>query len=116
MTLKFKTGQIKQVPVELIFWITALALLAIAEPRDHTQVNHFSFCPLANLGLSWCPGCGLGRSITQFFHGNLKESIHQHWLGIPAVLIISYRIVTLGRDMLKKKKEFEIKDKENNYV
>lgn len=116
MTLKFKTSPIKQVPVELIFWIIALTLLAVAEPQDHKQVNHFSLCPLANLGLNWCPGCGLGRAITQFFHGNLTESIRQHWFGIPAVLIIGYRIVILGSAQLKKIKEFKIKDKEDNYV
>ena len=100
MTLKFKTVKmnwLSRTPLELIFWVTAILLLGIAKPIEHHQGYHFTFCPLANMGLSWCPGCGLGRSITQLFHGNVKESFHFHWLGIPAVLIIGYRIVTLGR-------------------
>ncbi|WP_090557450.1 DUF2752 domain-containing protein [Pedobacter hartonius] len=107
MTLKFKTGKVKsfmRIPLELVFWIAAFWFMAIAKPADHHEELHFTFCPLANLGMSWCPGCGLGRAITHFFHGNIRESIHYHWLGIPAVLIISYRIVTLGRYEWKKLK------------
>ncbi len=101
MTLKYKTIRWKSIPLELIFWISALILLAAASPQDHHHLKHFTFCPLANMGISWCPGCGLGRSITQFFHGNLEESFHQHWLGVPAVLIIGYRIVSLSRVPIK---------------
>lgn len=100
MNLKFKTGKMNRlgpIPLELILWMVALTLLAAAKPVDHRQEYHFTFCPLANLGWSWCPGCGLGRSITQLFHGNIKESLHFHWLGIPAVLIIGFRIVTLSQ-------------------
>lgn len=100
MTLKFKTGKRKwlvRIPLELICWIAAFVFLGVAKPAVYHEGLHFTFCPLANLGMSWCPGCGLGRSITHFFHGNIRESIQYHWLGIPAVLIISYRIVILGR-------------------
>ncbi|RAJ34278.1 uncharacterized protein DUF2752 [Pedobacter cryoconitis] len=105
MTLKFKTvmlNSLGRLPLELVFWVTGIVLLAIAEPQGHNQVHHFTFCPLANLGLDWCPGCGMGRSITQLFHGNLEESFHQHWLGIPAVVIIGLRIITLGQYEWKK--------------
>lgn len=101
MTLKYKTIRRKSIPVELVFWISALILLATASPPDQHHLKHFSLCPLANIGISWCPGCGLGRSITQLFHGNLEESFHQHWLGVPAVLIIGYRIVSLSRIQIK---------------
>jgi hypothetical protein len=67
----------------------------MAKPALHPEDIHFTFCPLASAGLHWCPGCGLGRAITLIFHGSLRESLKYHWLGIPAVLIISYRIVTL---------------------
>jgi hypothetical protein len=100
MNLKFKTKRMKwlsRVPLELILWIVALTLLGSAAPVDHNYGHHFTFCPLANLGIQWCPGCGLGRSITHVLHGNVSESLRYHWLGIPAVLIIGYRIVTLSR-------------------
>ncbi|ASU32319.1 hypothetical protein MuYL_0416 [Mucilaginibacter xinganensis] len=49
------------------------------------------------MGVTWCPGCGLGHSISFLFHGDIKNSLHAHWLGIPAVGVILYRIVVLAR-------------------
>lgn len=95
---------LRQIPVELIIWTTALILLALDEPQKSHVQNHFTFCPLANLGVSWCPGCGLGRSITNLLHGNIKESIEQHWFGIPALLILLYRIWVLIRQRIGLKK------------
>lgn len=112
MTLKFKRGNPKwlmRFPLELIFWIAAMMFLSMAKPAAHPEAVHFTFCPLANLGLSWCPGCGLGRAVTHVLHGNIRESFNYHWLGIPAVLIISYRIVTLAgyerNKLMNKRKE-----------
>lgn len=98
---------IKNIPVELCFWLVALMLLATANPHDH----HFTLCPLANLGLSWCPGCGLGRSITSIFHGEIQESFAQHWFGIPALILISYRILQLAKQLINKE-PFKLKLKE----
>jgi len=88
---------LKSIPLELIFWISALILLATAKSFDRFHAPHFTLCPLSNLGIRWCPGCGLGRSIIQLFHGDLKASLQSHWLGIPAVLIIGHRILMLVR-------------------
>lgn len=107
-------NRLSHIPVEMIFWIAALALLAAADPVHHQEGNHFTLCPLASMGLSWCPGCGLGRSVTQLFHGHVRESFQYHWLGIPAVLIIGYRIVVLGRVQLKR--DFNKINKEEDYV
>ncbi|TSD65067.1 DUF2752 domain-containing protein [Inquilinus sp. KBS0705] len=79
---------------ELIFWIVALTCLAFTNPVGK---SHFSLCPLKAMGISWCPGCGLGHAIAYLFHGDIKNSFHAHWLGIPATGIILYRIVTLLR-------------------
>jgi len=49
------------------------------------------------MGFTWCPGCGLGHSISFLFHGDIKSSFHAHWLGIPALIIIVYRIYVLAR-------------------
>ncbi|MBY0245007.1 MAG: DUF2752 domain-containing protein [Sphingobacteriaceae bacterium] len=81
----------KKIPFELLFWIIALVLLANINPKD----AHFSLCPLLNLGIDWCPGCGLGRSINHLFHANIYLSWQQHWFGIPALLIIFHRIFNL---------------------
>jgi len=77
---------------ELVFWIAALTALAIANPNGQA---HFSLCPLNLMGFTWCPGCGLGHAIIFLFHGQFVRSFHAHWLGIPAVLIILYRVYTI---------------------
>ena len=98
----------KSFPLELVFWIIALVLLAMANPHAH----HFSLCPLANLGIDWCPGCGLGRSISALFHGEIGNSLDFHWFGIPALLVIVFRIITLGV-LTVKRKEFIFNYKED---
>lgn len=98
---------IKSFPIELLFWVMALVLLATANPHEH----HFTLCPLANLGFDWCPGCGLGRSITALFHGDVNKSFAQHWLGIPALLLIAHRIYQLANQLFNK--EINLKYKED---
>ena len=49
------------------------------------------------MGFNWCPGCGLGHSIAFLLHGDIRNSWHAHWLGVPALVIIVYRIVELVR-------------------
>jgi hypothetical protein len=80
---------------ELAFWLSALIALALCNPSSQA---HFTICPLKLMGLTWCPGCGLGHSISWLFHGDLKNSLHAHWLGIPAVVIIVHRIYVLGKE------------------
>lgn len=77
---------------ELIFWATALIALFTINP---SQESHFSLCLFKNLGLQFCPGCGLGHSISYLLHGYLKASINAHPLGIIAFLIILNRIFQL---------------------
>jgi hypothetical protein len=83
-------------PLELLIWVLAFFLLAMATPGD----SHFTLCPLANLGWSWCPGCGLGRSIIHLLHGNFHQSFQQHWLAIPALAILISRTVQLSRQFI----------------
>ncbi|WP_436830833.1 DUF2752 domain-containing protein [Parapedobacter sp. DT-150] len=80
-------------PIELLCWTTALVLLYFSNPHSH----HFTLCPLENMGLDWCPGCGLGRSIALFMHGEIPASFRMHWLGIPAFGVIAHRIYALSR-------------------
>jgi len=77
---------------ELTFWVTALIALGVSHP---TQATHFTLCPLKLMGITWCPGCGLGHSIAFLLHGDLRNSFHAHWLGVPALIIILYRIFDL---------------------
>jgi len=79
--------------LEAFIWIAALITLAFSSPLD----TCYSLCPLDNLGISWCPGCGLGHSISWLFRGEILHSIHTHPLGIPALIIIIIRIISIFR-------------------
>lgn len=72
-------------------WVMAIILLAISNPAG----DHFSLCILKMSGFDFCPGCGLGHSIGWLFRLQFEKSIDTHLLGIPALLIIIYRIFQL---------------------
>jgi len=76
---------------EALIWIVALIFLAFSNPAVH----HYTLCPLDNLGISYCPGCGLGRSIGYFFRLDIESSFLAHPLGIPAVFLLVYRSVKI---------------------
>jgi hypothetical protein len=82
---------------ELIFWFSALVALGVSNP---SQATHFTLCPLKLMGISWCPGCGLGHAIAFLLQGDISNSFHSHWLGIPALIIILYRIFDLIRQRI----------------
>jgi hypothetical protein len=48
----------------------------------------------------------LGHSIAWLFHGNISNSWHAHWFGIPALGIILYRIYVLSVQRLSSAKRF----------
>ena len=77
--------------LEAIIWITAIVLLAIMEPT----CDHSSICPFNALGLGFCPGCGLGHSISFLFRGDLVSSFNAHPLGMFAVIILLYRSISI---------------------
>jgi hypothetical protein len=82
---------------ELIFWVSALVLLFTMVP----STEHFTLCPLANLGLSFCPGCGIGHSIHEAMWFDFSASFSSHPLGIFALIIILFRIIKLILKPLK---------------
>ena len=89
----------KLIGLESVIWISSLIYLAFFNDPFH---KHFTICPLSNAGFEYCPGCGLGNSISLFFNGYFVESFNAHFLGIPAVLIIIYRILSLIKFNRKK--------------
>ncbi len=83
--------RIRFFPIEALIWLAAIVALAMTGADE----THFTICPLALAKVNWCPGCGLGRSISYLLHGEITRSISMHPLGIFAVIILSYRIFTL---------------------
>ncbi|MBL0136687.1 MAG: DUF2752 domain-containing protein [Chitinophagaceae bacterium] len=77
---------------ELIGWCIALLCPFFIDPAIQ---DHFSFCLFHQLGITWCPGCGLGRSMAYLYQGELQLSWQTHWLAIPTLLILIARIVQL---------------------
>jgi len=77
---------------EASIWIAALLYLALIHIPGNT---HFTICPIKNLGFDFCPGCGLGNSVSYFFHGDFYRSFTAHPLGIFAVVVLLFRIVFL---------------------
>lgn len=92
-------NSLKLVGLEGFIWIAALFYLAFI---NNPFQSHFTICPLSNAGFEHCPGCGLGNSISLFFNGYFSESLHTHYLGIPALIIIIYRVFSLIKFNLKK--------------
>ncbi len=85
---------------ELIVWITALVSIGFMDLKNQS----FSFCIFKLYGFTWCPGCGLAHAIGYAMHGNLTASFHEHFFGIPALVIIVNRIITLFNTNLIKHK------------
>lgn len=81
-----------QFSLEAFIWILALLGLAVLGPWLDGKV---SFCIPSALGLDFCWGCGLGRSISRAFHGDLAGSWSAHPAGLVAIPVLVYRIVTL---------------------
>ena len=82
----------KVVGIEATIWLTAIIFLALLEPAEST---HFTLCPFSTMGIDFCPGCGLGRSVSYILHGDIVTSLMIHPLGIFALIILTTRVISL---------------------
>lgn len=72
--------------------MAALVVLALGNPNSDF---HFTiFWPYYVWGIK-SPGYGLGHSISYLLRGDAISAIETHILGIPAVVIILWRVITL---------------------
>ncbi|MDM7913679.1 MAG: DUF2752 domain-containing protein [Candidatus Eisenbacteria bacterium] len=89
------------VPLEAVVWAASLAFLFwIGFRLDLTNQAAArsaapDLCLAHRLGIPFCPGCGLGRSIALALHGRLIDSFLAHPLGLPALAILLRRIAHL---------------------
>jgi len=89
MTLK---TLISRIPREAWIWSLALVGLAVLGP---SLEGHLTFCIPSWLGLDFCWGCGLGRSIGHAFHGDLAASWQAHPLGLVTIGVLIGRVIQL---------------------
>ncbi len=69
-----------------------LILLALMDPA---AANGPSLCLFDQLGFFFCPGDGLGHSISYTFRGDLVNAMQSNILGPFAIFILSGRIMYL---------------------
>ena len=91
-------GLFRYVDREAAIWVAALVVLALGNPNSDF---HFTiFWPYYVWGIK-SPGFGLGHSISYIFRGDVLSAMETHILGIPAVAIISWRVITLEVRLFK---------------
>lgn len=74
---------------EPALWTGVLLALYLLNPQTNVQ----SFCIFKRIGFVNCLGCGLGHAIHHALQLHFRESIQSHWLGIPVVLILVFKIL-----------------------
>jgi len=85
----FRTPQLHR---EALMWGCALVWLGLFANLEQPG---WSLCPLHALGLDFCPGCGLGRSIGLALRGQFAASWARHPLGLFALAVLVSRIFSL---------------------
>lgn len=77
---------------EVLAFSTGLLLLALMDPEAS---NGFSLCLFDLIGIPFCPGDGLGHSVSYFFRGQINNALEANLLGPFAIFIIGGRIAHL---------------------
>jgi len=84
----------RHIPREAAIWMVGLTAMAAADP---TAPSLIALCLFDALGMSFCPGCGLGHAIAWLARGDIVASFQAHPLGLPVAGFLLYRIVHLIR-------------------
>jgi Protein of unknown function (DUF2752) len=90
--------------IELIFLSIALVVLYFLPVHNEPQV---SLCFFKFVGLTKCWGCGIGHSIHYALHFQIQESWNHHFMGIPACIILIYRMVQQILNNIYQTKKYE---------
>lgn len=69
-------------------WSLVLVVLYFLDTSSSQSLCIFKF-----MGFDSCPGCGLGHAIHDVLHWNLRQSIQEHILGIPATISIVLQLL-----------------------
>ena len=93
--MKELSQRLQPFSLELILWIGNIIAILTINPYS----DSFSLCPLHNLGLDWCPGCGLGKGMNLLARGEFKASWEMHPLASLAYGVIFHRIWILIKQL-----------------
>jgi len=97
----------KVINPEALIWISGILVLAFINVDGS---SHFSVCPFKNIGIDFCPGCGLGKSIHYLLSLEIDKSLNAHPLGLFAFAVLLRRIYELLKvPLINSKKLFTTK-------
>lgn len=86
--------------LEWIVFGAGLILLGLMSPEN----AGVSFCFFDFIGIDFCPGEGLGHSISYTFRGDFSSAIKAHFAGPATVIILSSRIIYVWRNLYNQSK------------
>jgi len=66
-----------------------------------------SYCPHKMLTGLPCPGCGITKSFTAIYQGELLKSFQAHLLGIPSLLMAFFMVVVFSMEITTGKEYFD---------
>ena len=92
MVMKNILNHLYTIYFEVVAFSVGLALLAFMDPYSTTGPG---LCLLENLGFQYCPGDGLGHSISFIFRGDVNSALEANILGPFAIIILGGRILYL---------------------
>ncbi|GAB5408919.1 MAG: hypothetical protein BalsKO_12840 [Balneolaceae bacterium] len=83
---------------EWVIFLLGLILMASMNPYSLGT----SWCLIDFLGLTYCPGEGLGHSIAFLFRGDIINSFQANLIGPFVVIGLSFRILQIWKKLLSK--------------
>lgn len=84
-------------------WVAlSLGLLLMAMMNPYTE-SGFTLCLFENIGITFCPGDGLGHSIAFLVRGEYASAMEANFMGPAAVLVIISRILYRLHDLFLKR-------------
>lgn len=86
--------------LEWFVFSAGLVLLALMSPEN----TGTSLCFFDWIGIDYCPGEGLGHSVSYTFRGNFEAALQAHFAGPAAVFILSGRIIYIWKELYQESK------------
>lgn len=86
--------------LEWVVFACGLILLGFMSPEN----TGISFCFFDFIGIEFCPGEGLGHSISYTFRGDFSSAMEAHLAGPAAIIILSARIMYIWRNLYNQSK------------